>query len=194
MSAWSYIYGTIAVSSPGRSQAEVEYVINSILAHLPRVEGSEGDMNVSALKRDGYNVTKYSDEYFNRSNLGERIYGHRNGKFFTSKLTKFKIQNEYFIVVDGRLRDVYYEEAYKMFIKWLCRLSKRLSVDSILVSISGETYSFTSRKTIISDASKYRKMFEHPSWNWDNDRDNPKAWWEHLLWWAREDDDDGDDD
>lgn len=46
MSYWTYINGTITVSPMGRTQPEKRYILETVLNHLPRVTGSEGDMNV----------------------------------------------------------------------------------------------------------------------------------------------------
>lgn len=46
MSSWTYINGTITVRPMGRTQPEKRYILETVLNHLPRVTGSEGDMNI----------------------------------------------------------------------------------------------------------------------------------------------------
>lgn len=46
MSHWTYIHGAIEVHVPGRTQAECTYVLQTVLNHLPKVYGSEGDMEI----------------------------------------------------------------------------------------------------------------------------------------------------
>ena len=53
MSLWTYIHGSIYVDVPGRSQPEMQYIVSTILEHLPRVTGSEGDMEVYLQQREG---------------------------------------------------------------------------------------------------------------------------------------------
>lgn len=51
MSSWTYITGTITVSPIGRTQAEKRYILDTVLAHLPIVSGSERDMNVYVIQK-----------------------------------------------------------------------------------------------------------------------------------------------
>ena len=61
MSWWSYINGTITVAPMGRTQAEKRYILDTVLEHLPRVSGgSEGDMNVYVIQKNGYNFFIYT--------------------------------------------------------------------------------------------------------------------------------------
>lgn len=46
MSSWIYINDTITVHPMGGTQPERRYILETVLNHLPRVTGSEGDMNV----------------------------------------------------------------------------------------------------------------------------------------------------
>lgn len=62
MSWWSYIHGTIEVFPMGRTQAEKRYILDTVLDHLPRVTGSEGDMDVYVIQKNGYNSSSSCDE------------------------------------------------------------------------------------------------------------------------------------
>lgn len=68
MSWWSYIHGTIVVSPTGRTQAEKRYVLDTVLDHLPQVTGSEGDMNVYVIQKNGHNSSCSHDEFGQRTN------------------------------------------------------------------------------------------------------------------------------
>ena len=55
MSWWTYINGTITVEPMGRTQAEKRYILETVLNHLPIVTGSERDMEVHIIQKDGHN-------------------------------------------------------------------------------------------------------------------------------------------
>jgi hypothetical protein len=88
-------------------------------------------------------------------------------------------QSLYVLTVSGSLRDCTFDPTLKSFMNWLCRLSKRLDVESVLVRIwEGD------RKIVINEydyANKYEAMYESPSWSSDNP-DRIPCWWEHLMW------------
>ena len=68
MSWWTHIRGMITVSPMGRTQAEKRYILETVLEHLPRVTGSEGDMDVHIVQRSGYNLSSSHDEFGMRTN------------------------------------------------------------------------------------------------------------------------------
>ena len=68
MSWWTHINGTILVSPMGRSQPEKRYILDTVLEHLPRVTGSEGDMEVYVQQRAGHNSSSSHDEFGMRTN------------------------------------------------------------------------------------------------------------------------------
>lgn len=45
MSMWTYVNGTIELDTFGRSDAESMYLAQTVINHLPRITGSEGDVN-----------------------------------------------------------------------------------------------------------------------------------------------------
>lgn len=51
MSSWTYVSGLIKVSPVGRTQAEKRYTLETVLAHLPAVSGSEGYMDVYIIQK-----------------------------------------------------------------------------------------------------------------------------------------------
>lgn len=158
MSYWTYVHGTVTVQPLGRTQAEKRYILDTVLSHLPKITGSEKDMNVYVIQKNGYNSSSSHDEFGQWSNLG-------NGKYEHS----FETQDKYILVVDGSLRDRVFEETYREFMKWLCRLAKRVMVEDILVEVKGYDKSTVIRNTEIQRKKySWRKvfdgMFEDPSW------------------------------
>lgn len=155
MSIWSYITGTITVNLFGRTQPECRYILDTVLSHLPRVTGSEGDMHVYTIQKDGYNCSSSCDEFGQRSDKAIDWYGkpdQRNGMFRTQEI--------YIIVIDGALRDREFNETYRQFCKWLTRLAKRIWVKDVLVRI--ESYSQSS--LIENHNSEWGEILEDPSW------------------------------
>ena len=168
MSSWTYVNGTITVSPMGRTQAEKTYILQTVLDHLPRVTGSERDMDIYVIQKNGYNSSSSCDEFGCCTNNLVDSYGDksRNGWLRT--------QDNYIIVINGSLRDRVFEETLKEFNKWLCRLSKRLMVDSILVKINEYD-----KEIIINNDNPYYNMFEDVSWATNGKSEN---WCEYLMW------------
>lgn len=158
MSYWSYITGVITVSPMGRTQHEKTYILNTVLDHLPRVTGSEEDMYVHVVQQAGYNCSSNTDEFGN----------------FCRRYEHFETQDQYMIVVEAHLRDRMFDETYRSFIKWLTRLSKRIMVKEILVSVS----SYDKNVVINEDYGSFYDLFETPSWIAE---DEPN-WCEYLMW------------
>lgn len=164
MSYWTYINGIITVSPMGRTQPEKRYILETVLAHLPKVTGSEKDMTVQVLQKPGYSGASSHDEFYQYSNLGNGRHGW------------FETQDEYFLVVNGHLRDREFAETHREFMKWLCRLAKRVDVDSVLARIEGY-----GKEYVINENrwdGPYKKMNEDPSWI-NKDSEN---WCEYLMW------------
>lgn len=157
MSNWTYIRGLIELDVPGRTQAEMDYILQTVIDHLPKVTGSEGAMDIHIVRAYGHNSWQNFDEFYNR-------------------VEDFKTQSRYFIVLDGSLRDRYYEDTFKELNKFLNRLAKRLIVESTYVrlhdyGINYNSYTFTNKNNC------YGQMFEN---------DNP--WYNYLMWeWEDED-------
>lgn len=177
MSFWTYINGTITVSPMGRTQAEKRYVLDTVISHLPRVTGSEGDMNTYVIQKNGFNCSSSCDEFGETTNNLIGIYGSksRNGWLRT--------QDEYLLVVDASLRDREFEQTYREFVKWLIRLGKRVNIENVLVEVKG-----WDKSTIIQDRCVQNKryswknvfgeIFEDPTWC----NSKEPAWAEFLLW------------
>lgn len=100
MSYWTYITGTITVSPIGRTQAQKRYILDTVLAHLPIVSGSEKDMDVYVIQKNGHNSSCSCDEFGEITNNLVDSYGQKSrvrGWLYT--------QDEYILVVDAALRD-----------------------------------------------------------------------------------------
>lgn len=173
MSSWTYISGVITVEPLGRTQPEKKYILDTVLDHLPRVTGSEGDMEVYFIQRKGYNSSCSADEFGYVTNNLVNSYGDksRNGGWL-------RTQDTYLIVVDAALRDRAFEETLKEFNHWLCRLAKRIDVRDALVEINGYDRNITIRN--INDV--YSNMFEYPSWSNYSKKEETKNWCEYLMW------------
>ena len=173
MSSWTYITGTITVSPIGRTQAEKRYILDTVLAHLPIVSGSEKDMDVYVIQKNGHNSSSSHDEFGERTNNLVDWYGNR-----TRSRGMLRTQDEYILVVDAALRDREFDETYREFIKWLVRLGKRVMIDNVLVQISGYD-----KSTIIKDHCSWQNvfdnLFENPSWTNDDGEVN---WCEYMLY------------
>ena len=168
MSNWTHITGVITVEPMGRCQAEARYILDMVLAHLPRVPGSEGDMEIYTEQKRGYNAACSCDEFGQWSNLGD-----------VGDYGMFEMQTKYLLTLDAHLRDTVFKDTFRNFQKWLCRLAKRVSVLDLLIKITDDLD--VAKTTIIQDAQPYEEMFEYPLDSIGN-KDGEPAWYEFLYW------------
>ena len=174
MSCWTYIQGSIIVDVRGRSQPEKQYIISSILEHLPRVTGSEGDMEVYLQQRAGENCSSSCDEYGYRTNNLKDWYGSKTRSGMLST------QSEYIITVRAGLRDRVFEQTRTEFMKWLIRLAKRVWVQEVLVRIDSDI----GESMLLNLPDGMYEVLESPSWSIKrHPYDADDFWWcEHLMW------------
>ena len=173
MSYWTYINGTITVSPMGRTQTEKRYILETILNHLPLVTGSEGDMDVYIIQKNGTNSASCYDEYGQMSNHLTDSYG-----FHNRNSGWLRVQEDYILAVNGSLRDRQFNETFREFMKWLCRLSKRVFVKDVLVRINDYD-----KQYIINESNldyHFSDMNEYPSWC--KESNGEPCWCEHLMW------------
>lgn len=123
MSSWTYVTGQVTVAPSGSGNHAKRFVLEEVLDHLPRVYGSEGPMTWHVVKRHGHDGSCNYDEFGMKTNLSERGW--------------WGIQSTYIIVLEGRLRDTFYEDTLRSFTKWLSRLSKRVWIEDVLVRVTG---------------------------------------------------------
>ena len=166
MSYWTYIRGVIDVEPIGRAQPEKRYILDTILEHLPEVTGSERNMHVDVIQKDGYNCSSSCNEF------GEWIPGRNN-----------ETSDTYHIIINGDLRDRMFEETLRELSKWLNRLAKRTNVSDICIKLTGykaKSYGYKSTTLVISDPEPYKQMAEWPSWC--EESHGEPAWAEYLMW------------
>lgn len=132
MSFWTNAHGIISVSVPGRSDAECRYIIETVLNHLPRVSGSEADLDFYYIRENGYDSSSNVDEFDEFSNL---LDVHVWPKMMERGM--HTVQHRYIIVFNGRLRDRFFDETFKDVIKWFTRLAKRIYVDTADFVVGG---------------------------------------------------------
>ena len=138
MSSWTYVQGFIELDVPGRTQAEKNYILQTVIDHLPKVTGSEKPMNIYTIQTAGYDSWQNFDEFYNR-------------------VEDFRTQSRYFLVLDGNLRSRYYEDTFKELNKFLNRLGKRLMVDLVYVRL----YDYNHSHIFTNKNNCYGKMFEN---------------------------------
>ena len=170
MSCWTYLHGTVTVRPMGRTQAEKRYILDTVLEHLPLVTGSERDMDVYVIQKNGESSSCSCDEFGESTNNLVDRYGNKS-----RRSGWLRTQDEYILVVDGSFRDRMFEQTFKEFQKWLCRLSKRISVEDVLVEVKG----YEEKVSIRNTNDVYGRMFESPTWC--NDDGDPN-WCEFMMW------------
>lgn len=174
MSYWTYINGNITVSPMGRTQAEKRYILETVLDHLPFVTGSEKNMDVYIIQKNGYNSSSSHTEF------GE-YGGYRNWKTLSTE-----VQDKYILVVDASLRDREFEQTYKEFQRWLCRLAKRVDVDDVLVEVCGYEKSAIIQNPRLKGKQSYETVYgqmnERPTWCYNDDEIHEPNWCEYLMW------------
>lgn len=138
MSSWTCVQGLIELDVPGRTQAEKNYILQTVIDHLPKVTGSEKSMNIYTIQTAGHDSWQNFDEFYNR-------------------VEDFRTQSRYFLVLDGNLRDRHYEDTFKELNKFLNRLGKRLMVDSVYVRL----YNYEHSHIFTNKNDCYGKMFEN---------------------------------
>lgn len=177
MSIWTYIRGIIEVCPFGRTQAEDEYILKTVLSHLPKVTGSENDMCFDIVQSKCYCTARRStDEFGNSSNLANR-----DGWF--------DIQSTYFVVVYGDFRDRYFKETFLEFEKWIERLSKRVLVTNVLVKLDGfQKYGLQKSYVFTDDNHRYSNMLEgsgnneYPRLTTKRSLIRSVNWCDYLMW------------
>ena len=173
MSYWTHIQGSIRVSVNGRTQAEVEYVLKTVLDHLPRITGSEGDADVHVIQCSGWDTCSCMHNEF-----GERSNNLKHSWWMDPGPGDLEVQHNYILVVHADLRDRFFAQTHWELMKWLCRLSKRVRVEEILLRLSAYDQTL-----LITDERPYESMYERKN-NWTDylywERD-PQSWWPLKL-------------
>lgn len=172
MSLWSYVHGVLTVSPPGFTQSHKTYVLDTVLAHLPAVTGSEGNMDTYVTQCKGWNFSRSHDEFMNPYMYSPKSEYRDRGREH--------LQCNYLISVRGQLRDRNAEYTHREFCKWICRLAKRIMIDDVTVSITGDFLSENTKPIIITNEhDKFSNLFEWPPS--DSDDASP-AWTDFMMW------------
>ena len=178
MSHWTYVRGTVEVSPMGRTQAEKRYILETVLDHLPKVTGSEGPMDVYIIQPKGHSMSSSHTEF--------GMYG---GYIDWDKDNlSLQVQGDYILLVDGSLRDREFDQTYREFQKWLCRLAKRIDVEDVLVEVKDWGKSSLVKNPEIQKErvwnTVYGQMYEDPTWAQDRKKSGTGEpnWCEYLMW------------
>jgi hypothetical protein len=158
----------------GRTQPEKRYILDTILEHMPRVSGSEEDMHVHVVQKAGHDSSSSHNEF------GEPV---RKMRHYDQRWAE--TQSEYLVIIEGALRDRYFEETLRELNKWLNRLAKRAGIEEILVKLRGYDSNWERKELIISDPKPYHEMAEWPSWS--EKSDGEPMWCEYLMWESAKD-------
>lgn len=153
MSSWTHVFGVIEADTFARSEAEAMYIAQTVINHLPKIRGSEHDVEFHLNKPNWTNCSSGTDEFGHWSNL-------YNDSYFKC----FERQTCVLITMSGSLRDTEFKDTLRQTTKMLARLSKRLFVDNCLVSVKGNEDNF---------------VFDNPQWVCEQDRSD---WTDKLLW------------
>lgn len=179
MSHWTYVQGTVEVSPLGRTQAEMRYILETVLDHLPKVTGSEGPMDVYIIQLKGHS-----------SSCSHTEFGMYGGYInWDEDNLSLKVQSNYILVVDGSLRDREFDQTFREFQKWLCRLAKRIDVRDVLVEIKDCSKTVLVRNPNIEGdviwETVYGQMYEDPTWvqNYNKSGSGEPNWCEYLMWY-----------
>lgn len=162
MSSWTYITGTINVSPAGRTKPESRYILETVLAHLPKVTGSEGNMRIDILPSHRGVCTQSFSEF------GEDMWYQRDA----SCDGWLDTTGRYTLVLEASLRDRKFGATLRELNKFLNRLAKRVMVEDILVCLKDSFWERHPRMMIFSDPKPYGDMYE------------PDGWTEYLYWEA----------
>lgn len=136
--------GVIEVDTFAQSDAEAMYLAQTVVNHLPRITGSERDVEFHLAKPTGYCSSSNVDEFGQQSNL----YNDDSRHLFVT-------QERILITIYGNLRDRMFKRTLRETTKMLARLSSRLWIRNCFVRVKsdmGDTF-----------------IFDNPSWIHDRD-------------------------
>ena len=132
MSQWTQVSGVIHIDTFARSTAEAMYLARTIIGNLPRVTGSERDVQFHLNVPEGATYWSGTDEFGRDSNL----YNDPSGEPW------FATQPNIVATIHGNLRDRTFRETLREVTIMLNRLSARLYVDRCIISVKGQGRTF----------------------------------------------------
>ena len=172
MSLWSYVHGAITVSPPGFTQAHKAYVLDTILAHLPQVTGSEKNMQTYVSQCNGHDASYGCDEFMTPYQFSPKAACKDRGFMH--------LQSHYLITVRGQLRDRHVELTHRELLRWLVRLAKRVYIDEVTISVFGDALESCIRPMIITnEKGKFSSLYE---WSPCDEENAPPAWTDFMMW------------
>lgn len=175
MSYWTRILGVVDVSPMGRTQHEKTYILNTVLDHLPAITGSEKDMNI-AINIGRENGSSSHDEFGMRTNNLTNCCGDRD------KNGWLRTADNYYLTIYGDFRDRMFNQTFREFQKWLCRLAKRVDINHVSVTILSDDHKPYHIEKYGWINNPYADMFEMPSWVKGKDSEGEPTWCEYLMW------------
>ena len=143
MSFWTHVFGTIKVEPLGYSDHAREFVLRSVLDHIPEVSGSEGSMHVEVAK------SQYQDMFSSTDEFGQSLGGSMLGQ-----------TSSFFVTVYADLRDRMFAETKGEFDAWLQKLAHCVRVREIMVRVTSDC----GDEENYLDATPYYDMFDEPSY------------------------------
>lgn len=130
MSIWTHINGVIEAETFASTNAQALYIVQSVVDHLPKITGSEGNADYFVNLENGYTTSTYA-----------------GGRCIS------KTQSHVLITIHGDLRDRAFEGTLRETTKALARLSKRLFVLSCVVCVesgySDQNFIFNNKSWLI---------------------------------------------
>ena len=191
MSFWTSVIGMVKVTVPGRTQPECDYVVQTVVNHLPLITGSEGPVSVHIVKKSGHSSLSNTDEYLQFSNLLPDESG------TPCRYGWLRVQNSYILVIEGALRDRFFLQTAKETVKFLNRLSRTLEVTYYHVDVFSDDkgkYTFQRKNEVEYDwiwQNYDRPWNRRYDWHmFDEEECRTERWVDHLLWrWVRDEDD-----
>lgn len=159
MSNWTYVNGVIEVDTYARSTPEALYKVQTAINHLPRITGSEGDVEFYVNIKHGYCMSSNADEFGQFSNL----YNNR-------EWNSFETQSRIVITISDELRDRYFDETLKETTLMLSRLGRRLQILNCILAVKGFDIRQKKMKSFV---------FHDPAWLLDMPITD---WTDNLLW------------
>ena len=157
MGSFTYVTGVVKVEVNGRTQEENDYILKTVLNHLPVIKGLEGELETYIIKLNGYSHWFSCDEF---GDITENLIDHNGNK---SRDGVLQMQDYYLIALNTKLRLRECNEVYKELQRWLRRLSKRIQVCDCIIKL----YDDFDSKIIENKDDCYSKMYETVN-NWSD--------------------------
>lgn len=173
MSTYFRINGVVTVKPKGRTQAEKQYVLETVLQHLPLVTGIDTKMNVHIVPcysggKSDFNLDEFGKATDNIYPWKERAFV-AVGDAYNLVQSEKPIFDSYTLVLDAALWFIDYDKGCREFQKWLCRLAKRVLVNTVVVALFADD---SAQSMVLSEYDNvYVDMFE-----------DEQNWCDFLLW------------